>query len=120
MKSLLERKETWQRGIRHWGSLFLPLGVITQEQGREEEEEDEEEGGESLLHSFVRRTLLLLQSSSPHDVTQLKGGCLRALPVLPLGFIRTLLVIIGQCKSTVAFVGKCKCSKFLADCSSRC
>ena len=83
MKSLLERKETWQRGIRHWGSLFLPLGVITQEQGRveeEEEEEDEEEGGESLLHSFVRRTLLLLQSSSPHDVTQLKGGCLRALP----------------------------------------
>ena len=74
MKSLLERKETWQRGIRHWGSLFLPLGVITQEQGRVEEEEDEEEGRESLLHSFVRRTLLLLQSSSPHDVTQLKGA----------------------------------------------
>ena len=54
MKSLLERKETWQRGIRHWGSLFLPLGVITQEQGRvEEEEEEEEDGGELLLHSFV-------------------------------------------------------------------
>ena len=48
MKSLLERKEIWQRGIRHWGSLFLPLGVITQpEWGRVVEEKEE------LLHSFV-------------------------------------------------------------------
>ena len=78
MKSLLERKETWQRGIRHWGSLFLPLGVITQEQGRVEEEED---GRESLVHSFVRRTFFnCCRADLPHDVTQLKGGCLRALP----------------------------------------
>ena len=36
------------RGIRHWGSLFLPLGVITQpEWGRVVEEKEE------LLHSFV-------------------------------------------------------------------
>ena len=61
----------------------------------------------------------------PHDVTQLaEGGCPRALSAPHWDSLdRTdnpLLVIIGQCKSTVAYIGKCKCSKFLADCSSRC